>query len=429
MENVEFETIERRERPSRVKKNTILYVDDEESNLRIFRMAFKRHYNVITAINGMEAIDILRSNDVQLIITDQKMPEMTGTELLEKVLPEFPDVIRIILTGFADIEAIIKAVNRCGIYKYITKPWDKGEMKLTIDKALESFELKKEKSSLVDKLEEMNANLERKVEERTRELEEANKRMTDSIHYAHTIQNSMLPKLDVMKESFEDCFALYQPLNIVSGDFYWYRRLKDEDKDLTFLASVDCTGHGVPGALMSMLGESMLKHIVLDKKYYEPDAILDELNIEVNELLNQHDEENHHGMDISLVVIDHNEKTLSFSGARQDMIFVKSGEAEVLKGERFSIGGFAEDTKAAVKHVMTIDETMTCYLFSDGFKDQFGGPDFKKYGTSRFKNLLFENHEKPMSEQKEILEQKLEEWVGDEVRIDDILVLGFQIKP
>merc|ERR1711916_15514 len=98
----------------------------------------------------------------------------------------------------------------------------------------------------------------------------------------------MLPKLDVMKESFEDCFALYQPLNIVSGDFYWYRSLKDDDKDLTFLASVDCTGHGVPGALMSMLGESMLKHIVLDKKYFEPDAILDELNIEVNDLLNQH---------------------------------------------------------------------------------------------------------------------------------------------
>lgn len=173
------------------KKKTILYVDDEESNLRIFRMAFKRQYNVLTAISGMDAIEVLRANDVQLIITDQKMPEMTGTELLEKVLPEFPDVIRIILTGFADIEAIIKAVNRCGIYKYITKPWDKGEMSLTIDKALETYQLKKDKFSLVEELEQMNASLEQKVEERTRELEEANKRMMDSIYYAQTIQNSI----------------------------------------------------------------------------------------------------------------------------------------------------------------------------------------------------------------------------------------------
>ncbi len=429
METTDFDLVETATRPTRVKKNTILYVDDEESNLRIFRMAFKRHYNVLTAIGGMEAIEILRQNDVQLIITDQKMPEMTGTELLEKVLPEFPDVIRIILTGFADIEAIVKAVNRCGIYKYITKPWDKGEMRLTIDKALESYQLKKEKSSLVSKLEEMNANLEEKVEERTRELEEANQRMTDSIHYAQTIQSTLLPKLEVMKESFEDCFVLYRPLDIVSGDFYWYRRVKDDKNDLTFIASVDCTGHGVPGALMSMLGESMLKHIVLDNKSYEPDQIVNQLNTQVEELLNQHDEENHHGMDISLVVINHQSNELKFSGARQDLVFVKNGEIETIKGERFSIGGFAEETKEAKSHTVSFDVSTTCYLFSDGFKDQFGGDDFKKFGSSRFKQLLLEIADKPMTDQKDILEQTLDQWVGEEVRIDDVLVLGFTLNP
>ncbi len=429
MENTEFDLVATVSRPTKVKTNTILYVDDEESNLRIFRMAFKRHYNVLTAINGFDAIEILRANDVQLIITDQKMPEMTGTELLEKLLPEFPDVIRIILTGFADIEAIVKAVNRCGIYKYITKPWDKGEMKLTIDKALESYELKKEKTSLVTKLEEMNANLEDKVEERTRELEEANRRMTDSIHYAHTIQNTLLPKIEVMKESFEDCFVLYRPLDIVSGDFYWYRRVKDKKDDLTFVASVDCTGHGVPGALMSMLGESMLKHIVLDKKYYEPEVIVNELNAEIEELLNQHDEENHHGMDISLVVIDHNKKKMSFSGARQDLVLVRNGELETIKGERFSIGGFAEETKEAKQHTIELDSKLTYYLFSDGFKDQFGGEDYKKFGPARLKQLLLEISSKPMHEQQEILEQTLDQWVGEEVRIDDVLLMGFTLNP
>lgn len=429
MENTEIDLVVTASRPTRVKTNTILYVDDEESNLRIFRMAFKRHYNVLTAVNGYEAIETLRANDIQLIITDQKMPEMTGTELLEKLLPEFPDVIRIILTGFADIEAIVKAVNRCGIYKYITKPWDKGEMKLTIDKALESYELKKEKTSLVTKLEEMNANLEDKVEERTRELEEANRRMTDSIHYAHTIQNTLLPKIEVMKESFEDCFVLYRPLDIVSGDFYWYRRVQDGDNDLTFVASVDCTGHGVPGALMSMLGESMLKHIVLDKKMYDSAAIVNELNVEIEELLNQHDEENYHGMDISLVVVDHLNRKISFSGARQDLVIIKNGELETIKGERFSIGGFAEETKEAQRHSINLDNQLTFYLFSDGFKDQFGGTDFKKFGPARLKNLLLEISSEPMKKQQEILERTLDEWVGDEVRIDDVLLMGFTINP
>lgn len=411
------------------KKKTILYVDDEESNLRIFRMAFKRQYNVLTAISGMDAIEVLRANDVQLIITDQKMPEMTGTELLEKVLPEFPDVIRIILTGFADIEAIIKAVNRCGIYKYITKPWDKGEMSLTIDKALETYQLKKDKFSLVEELEQMNASLEQKVEERTRELEEANKRMMDSIYYAQTIQNSMLPKLEVMKESFDDCFVFFKPLNIVSGDFYWCRRVKDQHTDKTFVASIDCTGHGVPGSLMGMLGESMLKHIVQDKMLYSPEAIINELNIEVDQLLNQHeDDENHHGMDISLVVIDHLKNELLFSGAKQDLVYIKDNEQEMIKGERISVGENHPD-QVAVLHTLKIDAPITFYLYSDGYKDQFGGPEYKKFGPAALKNLIYDNHTKPMEEQRAIFEQTLADWTGNELSIDDVLVMGFRILP
>lgn len=410
-------------------KRTILYVDDEESNLRIFKMAFKRQYNVLTALGGMEALEVLRSTHVELIITDQKMPEMTGTELLERVQPEFPDVIRIILTGFADIEAIIKAVNRCGIYKYITKPWDKGEMSLTIDKALETYQLKQEKTSLVDELEDMNANLEKMVEERTRELEEANKKMMDSIHYANTIQTSMLPKIELLKETFEDCFIFFKPLHIVSGDFYWYRRVKDKNQNLSIVASIDCTGHGVPGALMGMLGESILKHIVLDKNIFTPDGIINELNLEVDELLNQHDEEDiHHGMDISIVVIDHNNNTLSFSGAKQDLVYIKNNELDVIKGERISIGEKIPD-QIAVNHTMTIDSPITFYLFSDGYRDQFGGPDFRKFGPNQLRNLLFDIHTKPMTEQKVIVENTLNEWVGNEIMIDDVLLMGFKILP
>ncbi|MEM6641787.1 MAG: response regulator [Bacteroidota bacterium] len=125
--------------------NSILYVDDEESNLRVFDSVFSRYYNVYTANNGKTAIEMLHEFDVNMIITDQKMPEMTGTDLLEKTLEDFPDIIRIILTGFADIQAIIKAINKCSIYKYITKPYENAEIKEIIDKGLEIYNMRQEK--------------------------------------------------------------------------------------------------------------------------------------------------------------------------------------------------------------------------------------------------------------------------------------------
>ncbi len=125
--------------------NNILYVDDEDSNLRVFDSVFSRYYNVYTANNGAKAIDMLREFDIHMIITDQKMPEMTGTDLLEKTLEEFPDIIRIILTGFADIQAIIKAINKCSIYKYITKPYENSEIREVIDKGLEIYNMRMKK--------------------------------------------------------------------------------------------------------------------------------------------------------------------------------------------------------------------------------------------------------------------------------------------
>jgi len=147
------------------KKYNILYVDDEESNLRIFKMAFKREYNVFTAISGLEAIEVLAKEEVQLIITDQKMPEMSGTEFLEKTLPEFRDVIRIILTGFSDIEAVVRAVNKANIYKYVTKPWDREMFKEIIDEALALYQYRADKDLKIAQLSLENIELRSKVEE------------------------------------------------------------------------------------------------------------------------------------------------------------------------------------------------------------------------------------------------------------------------
>lgn len=412
----------------RAGKYTILYVDDEESNLRIFRMAFKRNYNVLTALSGNEAIQMLRENDIQVLITDQKMPEMTGTELLERVLPEFPDVIRMILTGFADIEAIVKAVNRCGIYKYITKPWDKGEMKLTIDKALETYELKNDKVKLIKELEEMNSTLEEKVEQRTQELAEANKRLMDSIKYAMTIQNAMLMSPDTIKEAFSDFFILFKPLDIVSGDFYWFAEMADDDNDYVFIASVDCTGHGVAGALMSMIGESLLNQIVYEHEITEVHEILDNINLGVQEILNQTENNMHHGMDASIVLFDRNNKVAHFAGAKQNLVYSEGGKLNVIKGERLSIGGFIDQERSYKKHTIDYVENETMmYLFSDGFQDQFGGPDNKKFGSARLVETLEANHSKSVDEQKQALEKAFEDWKGAEKQTDDIMVMGIKI--
>ena len=176
------------EKSAGTKGYNVLYVDDEIINLRIFKMAFNRTYNVFTAENGNEALKILNVEDIHLIITDQKMPGMSGTELLQKTIDDHPDIIRIILTGFADIEAIVQAVNKCKIYKYITKPYDQDDMMLVLSKALELYQVKRERESLIDELAKINRDLELKVKERTRELEESNKRLTDGLLYAQTIQ-------------------------------------------------------------------------------------------------------------------------------------------------------------------------------------------------------------------------------------------------
>ena len=152
------------------RKYNILYVDDEESNLRIFKTAFKRDYNIFLAGSGLEAIKILHQQAIHLIVTDQKMPEMTGTEFLEKTIPEFPNIIRIILTGFSDIEAIVRAVNKANIYKYVTKPWNREEFKLVLDEALALYQYREDKDITISLLEKENKVLKEKIEELTEQL-------------------------------------------------------------------------------------------------------------------------------------------------------------------------------------------------------------------------------------------------------------------
>jgi len=186
------------------KKYNILYLDDEESNLRIFRAAFKQYYKIYLAKSGMEGIEILKNHDIHLIITDQRMPKMTGVEFLEQIIPDYPDTIRIILTGFSDVEDIIRALNKCGIYRYIVKPWNREEMKLTIDKALETWQLRQDNLNLLGELKDINNSLEEKIKLRTEEL---------------TIAKEKAEEASVAKERFLSTMSheIRTPLNAIIG--------------------------------------------------------------------------------------------------------------------------------------------------------------------------------------------------------------------
>ncbi len=193
------------------KISSILYVDDEESNLRIFKSSFRRHYTIFTAISGKEGLELLENNDIQLVISDQKMPEMTGVEFLERVAENFPNTVRIILTAYSDTEDIMRAINKCGIFRYLVKPWNKDEMLLTIDKALETYNLRTENRQLVKALKGANEDLESKVKERTSELMATNEDLKKAKEQAEAATKTKEQFLSTMSHEIRT------PLNAIIG--------------------------------------------------------------------------------------------------------------------------------------------------------------------------------------------------------------------
>jgi serine phosphatase RsbU (regulator of sigma subunit) len=279
---------------------------------------------------------------------------------------------------------------------------------------------------------EANETLERKVEERTREvrnqrriLEESSREVTASIRYAKTIQEAILPEEDKIRSYFKESFILYRPKDIVSGDFYWFA--VEEDK--IFFAVADCTGHGVPGALMSMLGSQLLNQIVRIHKIHEPAEILLHLHFSLNRTLRQGGKSNSQdGMDISLIVIDKVANKLEFAGANNPLLYLKNGELNIIKGDRLGVGGLANGDIQFTNHEISLSDDMAFYLFTDGLEDQFGGPQGKKFLQRRIKELIEMHGNLSMYEQEYIVSQALDLWMGDEPQLDDILFTGFRLK-
>jgi serine phosphatase RsbU (regulator of sigma subunit) len=260
-------------------------------------------------------------------------------------------------------------------------------------------------------------------------LSEKNRRITESINYAKRIQHAILLRDDEIRKILPDSFIFFQPLNIVSGDFYWIS--KHDNK--VVVAAIDCTGHGVPGAFMSLICNSILYETIMDKKILNPSEILARLNKGIINLLRQENDENSSmdGMELSLCVIDHQTSIIEFAGAMNPGFIVRNGKVDMLEADIQTIGGmnyFLDKSKDAefTTTRVHLEKGMSLYLLSDGFTDQFGGPDNKKFNNKRFKQLLLDIQALSMEEQKEAINKALLDWMGTQEQIDDILIMGIR---
>ena len=290
---------------------------------------------------------------------------------------------------------------------------------------------------LLTKYRNLNKDLETKVEERTEELTEKNFKITSSINYAKRIQEAVLPPVVQITNELSNSMVFFKPRDIVSGDFYWFAKIVSQEEPGEFevktsekivLAAVDCTGHGVPGAFMSMIGNAYLNQIIRLQKLISPEKILESLHQSIRKDLKQQETLNRDGMDLALVVIDQEAKTLEYAGAKNPLLYIQEGELNEVKGDKFPVGGYAhEEEQSFKKHIIDISKPTTFYIYSDGYQDQFGGKKSRKFMSRKFKNMLLEIHSKPMNEQEQILENRLTDWMGEHRQVDDILVIGVQL--
>jgi PAS domain S-box-containing protein len=260
------------------------------------------------------------------------------------------------------------------------------------------------------------------------EIQEKNKKITESINYAEHIQVSILPNTRYLQEYIPKSFIYYKPKDVVSGDFPWFFK----KEDTIYFAAVDCTGHGVPGAMLSLIGYFLLSNIVDHEKEYSAAEILDILHKGVRKTLKQEspDAEARDGMDIALCKLNNTKGILEFAGAHRPLLMYRNYELTEVKADRKAIGGIplkGKTEKDFTNHIIEIEEGDKYFIFSDGLPDQIGGYENKKYSSQRVRNIVEQNGDRTMIEFADIFKNDFEKWKGSNKQIDDILLIGIEI--
>lgn len=420
-------------------EHKILIVDDEKSVVQQVKSLLDLFgYSSFYIPRAQFLLKRLENENFDLILMDINMPGINGIEALQivKSNSEYSHIPVIMMTGDTSDETLESCFNY-GATDYITKPISELVLKARVKSAIDKQQYIKEIYSK-----------NKELQKSEREIKLAHENITSSINYAKTIQAAVMPFRSTLSVSFPNNFIFFKPRDVVSGDFYWMRSVEH----YTFIAVADCTGHGVPGAFLSMLGISLLNEIIhgIEKgNWLNTGEFLGELREKVKEALGQTGMtgEQQDGMDIALCVIDHNDNSMQYSGAHSPVYIVRSksnesyleykekvnGETDnavliEIKGDRQPIGIFLKE-RPFTTHKMKLQEGDQLYLFSDGFSDQTAGHSHEKFKRKRFRQLFLNLNNIPMNQQKLVFEKTLQRWKGDvKKQIDDILILGIRVE-
>ncbi len=293
--------------------------------------------------------------------------------------------------------------------------------------------LEKQVTERTQQLNQSNKKLQTTIEivnEQKQQIEDKNKHITDSINYAAHIQKAILGDINEITKNFSEAFIFFKPHSIVSGDFYWYADIPD--KGIKIIAAADCTGHGVPGAFMTIMGHDFLEEIVKSKGIHMPDKIIEELDKKITARLKKESSKKqvNDGMDIAILNIDVQDKKVYFSGAKNPLYHIQNDKLNIIKGSLSPIGGiqFNKNTKKEFElHEIIYQENDMFYIFSDGFQDQFGYENNRKYLTKHFRNFLHKISNLSIHQQAQKLETELHQWQGSNRQTDDILIIGVKM--
>lgn len=256
------------------------------------------------------------------------------------------------------------------------------------------------------------------------ELELKNRNITDSLLYAQKIQRALLPSDAYIRSVLQESFVFYKPRDIVSGDFYWIREIDNQ----VFVAAADCTGHGVPGALMSMIGFDLLDNILTEQKIRKPSEILSVLSKGVERVFAKDQAKDvmvQDGMDLGVCALNTENNLLEYAGAFFPLYLVRDNKLKEIKGDKFSVG-YKSDRQVFNNHTIPLQKGDMFYLFSDGYADQFGGPYEKKFMYRRFRRLLLTIHKFDMQDQRLLLEDSIRKWMRDQEQVDDMMIIGIR---
>ncbi len=358
----------------------------------------------------------LESFKPDVILSNHVTNGINSLEALEIARSKKSDILFILFSD-AVSEQYVEDCIKAGADDYIQKS-SLVRLPASIKNVFSRAEAKKEKEQIETLHEELKVAYS--------EIEENNKSMMDSINYAKLIQEAMLPEKAVLTNYFPNSLIIYRPKDIVSGDFYWF---VERDNKL-LIAVADCTGHGVPGSLMSMIGYSMLNEIVNVKNILKPSDILARLNVGIRRTLKQDKIGNQRldGMDIALCSIDRRAKTIEFAGANRHLIFFRDKSLEMVKGDKFGIGGLHNESTIHFKNnFLSYDDGDVLYMCTDGYADQFGGTKGKRMMTRNMIKILEKSLSFGVNDQEQLLNHWLDKWQGNYEQTDDILLIGIQL--